>query len=78
MKQHPELKAILADFLQFLLLRKPHDVASFAAEFFSSYSAKAPPSVGFAASSVEGIRPLSTFIWIVCVIIYRSVVEGHH
>jgi hypothetical protein len=51
MKQHPELKAILADFLQFLLLRKPHDVASFAAEFFSSYSAKAPPSVGFAASS---------------------------
>ena len=51
MKQHPELKAILADFLQFLLLRKPSDVSSFAADFFSSYSAQAPPSGGFAASS---------------------------
>ncbi|KAJ8405987.1 hypothetical protein AAFF_G00308750 [Aldrovandia affinis] len=31
-RQHPELKALMADFLQFLLLRKPDDVCSFAAE----------------------------------------------
>ncbi|KAI1898347.1 hypothetical protein AGOR_G00071390 [Albula goreensis] len=31
-RQHPELKALLADFLQFLLLRKPDDVFLFAAD----------------------------------------------
>ena len=35
MRNHPELKALLADFTQFLLLRKPDDVVEFAAEFFS-------------------------------------------
>lgn len=50
MKEHPELKAILGDFLQFLLLRKPDDVAAFAADFFSTYSARAPPNGGFASS----------------------------
>lgn len=29
-RQHPEIKALLGDFLQFLLLRKPQDVFSFA------------------------------------------------
>ncbi|XP_072902336.1 ciliogenesis-associated TTC17-interacting protein [Hemitrygon akajei] len=37
-RHHPELKSILADFLQFLLLRKPQDVITFAAEYFSSFS----------------------------------------
>ncbi|XP_062501457.1 ciliogenesis-associated TTC17-interacting protein-like [Corticium candelabrum] len=50
MREHPELKAILADFLQFLLIRKPDDVTAFAADFFASYSARAAPSGGFASS----------------------------
>lgn len=40
MRAHPELKALLADFTQFLLLRKPNDVLEFAAEYFASFSAK--------------------------------------
>ncbi|XP_053545781.1 ciliogenesis-associated TTC17-interacting protein [Bombina bombina] len=36
--QHPEMKILLADFMQFLLLRKPDDVVSFAADFFGSFS----------------------------------------
>ncbi|XP_032880811.1 ciliogenesis-associated TTC17-interacting protein isoform X2 [Amblyraja radiata] len=38
-RHHPELKCIMADFLEFLLLRKPQDVVTFAAEYFSSFSA---------------------------------------
>ncbi|KAJ8255275.1 hypothetical protein GJAV_G00203040 [Gymnothorax javanicus] len=37
-RQHPELKALLADFLQFMLLRRPDDVFSFAAEYFAPFS----------------------------------------
>ncbi|XP_069792079.1 ciliogenesis-associated TTC17-interacting protein [Narcine bancroftii] len=37
-RHHPELKCILADFLQSLLLRKPQDVLTFATEYFSSFS----------------------------------------
>ncbi|KAK2170694.1 hypothetical protein LSH36_1g17002 [Paralvinella palmiformis] len=38
MREHPELKALMADFLQFLLLRKPTDTIAFAAEYFASFS----------------------------------------
>ncbi|XP_055487097.1 ciliogenesis-associated TTC17-interacting protein isoform X18 [Leucoraja erinacea] len=38
-RHHPELKCIMADFLEFLLLRKPQDVVTFAAEYFASFSA---------------------------------------
>ncbi|XP_063677371.1 ciliogenesis-associated TTC17-interacting protein-like [Bolinopsis microptera] len=51
MKRHPELKAILGDFLQFLLMRKPSDVIEFAADFFSSYSATAEMKPSFAHSN---------------------------
>jgi hypothetical protein len=51
MKRHPELKAILGDFLQFLLMRKPSDVIEFAADFFSSYSADAEMKPSFAHSN---------------------------
>ncbi|XP_042615116.1 ciliogenesis-associated TTC17-interacting protein-like, partial [Cyprinus carpio] len=37
-RQHPEIKALLGDFLQFLLLRKPQDVFSFAFAPFASQS----------------------------------------
>lgn len=36
-RSHPELKALMADFLQHLLLRKPEDVYSEAASFFAPY-----------------------------------------
>ncbi|NP_001070238.1 ciliogenesis-associated TTC17-interacting protein [Danio rerio] len=43
LRQHPELKALLADFLQFLLLRKPQDVFSFARDFFAPFASQSPP-----------------------------------
>merc|ERR1712007_223446 len=49
-RRHPELKAILGDFLQFLLMRKPSDVIEFAADFFSSYSTSAQMKPSFAHS----------------------------
>lgn len=36
----PELKAILADFVQAVLVHKPDDVFSFAVDFFTPYSSK--------------------------------------
>ncbi|ELU05627.1 hypothetical protein CAPTEDRAFT_229000 [Capitella teleta] len=51
MRRHPELKAILADFLQFLLLRKPGDVVAFAAEYFSSFSSTMPSTSPYAESA---------------------------
>ena len=51
MRRHPELKAILADFLQFLLLRKPADVVAFAAEYFASFSSKMPSAPAYAESA---------------------------
>ncbi|KAM4627047.1 ciliogenesis-associated TTC17-interacting protein [Discoglossus pictus] len=36
--QHPEMNVLLADFMQFLILRKPEDIISFAADFFGSFS----------------------------------------
>ncbi|KAG9471872.1 hypothetical protein GDO78_022400 [Eleutherodactylus coqui] len=38
LRRHPELKALLGDFMQFLLLRKPEDVITFAAEFFGPFA----------------------------------------
>ncbi|XP_056352068.1 ciliogenesis-associated TTC17-interacting protein isoform X2 [Oenanthe melanoleuca] len=35
LQQHPEVRALLSDFLQALLLQQPHDPISFASEFFA-------------------------------------------
>uniref|UniRef100_A0A4W4HFD7 Ciliogenesis-associated TTC17-interacting protein n=1 Tax=Electrophorus electricus TaxID=8005 RepID=A0A4W4HFD7_ELEEL len=48
--QHPELKTLLADFLQLLLLRKPCDVFSFARDFFAPFTLLRPPDSIFEAS----------------------------
>ncbi|KAJ3595018.1 hypothetical protein NHX12_004323 [Muraenolepis orangiensis] len=40
LRQHPELRALLADFLQFLLLRKPDNVIHFAKEYFLPFSSR--------------------------------------
>lgn len=59
MRRHPELRALLADFLQFLLLRKPDDVTGFASEFFGAFSSAAPSAPSFARSSQSHARPSS-------------------
>lgn len=51
MRHHPELKALLADFMQFLLLRKPDDVLQFAAEYFASFSTSMPSPTPYLASN---------------------------
>jgi len=43
-RSHPELKALLADFLQFLLLRKPDDVCTYASEYFGAFSSSSSSS----------------------------------
>lgn len=57
MKSHPELKALLADFLQFLLLRKPEDVVAFAADYFASFSASTKPGSAYATSNEARFVP---------------------
>ena len=42
MKQHPELQAIVADFVQHLLIRRPNDVFKSAEEFFSTFNSCHP------------------------------------
>uniref|UniRef100_A0A8C9ELN8 Ciliogenesis-associated TTC17-interacting protein n=1 Tax=Pavo cristatus TaxID=9049 RepID=A0A8C9ELN8_PAVCR len=49
-RQHPELFALLADFLQALLLRQPTDPILFAAEFFAPFACRQPPGPSFASS----------------------------
>ena len=41
-KDNPELKAILADFTQALLIQRPDDVYEFARKFFTPFDPNAP------------------------------------
>ncbi|RUS87488.1 hypothetical protein EGW08_004742 [Elysia chlorotica] len=59
MRHHPELRALLADFLQFLLLRKPDDVIAFAADYFSAFSTSMPDPSPFLASNAPTPFPAS-------------------
>ncbi|XP_070775739.1 ciliogenesis-associated TTC17-interacting protein [Enoplosus armatus] len=43
LRQHPEVRALISDFLQFLLLRKPDDVFQFAREYFLPFASRHPP-----------------------------------
>ncbi|XP_010752887.2 ciliogenesis-associated TTC17-interacting protein [Larimichthys crocea] len=43
LRQHPEIRALISDFLQFLLLRKPDDVFQFAREYFLPFASRRPP-----------------------------------
>ncbi|XP_072179571.1 ciliogenesis-associated TTC17-interacting protein-like [Diadema setosum] len=60
MRHHPELKALLADFLQFLLLRKPEDIVSFAADYFSSFSASTKAGSAYATAQEPRFTPRPT------------------
>ncbi|XP_071803391.1 ciliogenesis-associated TTC17-interacting protein-like [Asterias amurensis] len=57
MRHHPELKALLADFLQFLLLRKPEDVVAFAADYFASFSPTTKIGSSYATSNEPRYTP---------------------
>ena len=41
-RDNPELKAILADFLQALLVQRPNDVYEFARKYFTPFDPQAP------------------------------------
>jgi flavorubredoxin len=40
MFDHPDLRALMADFTQSILSFKPEDTIAFSSKFFASYSAK--------------------------------------
>ncbi|XP_078535370.1 ciliogenesis-associated TTC17-interacting protein isoform X2 [Lissotriton helveticus] len=49
-RRHPDVRIILADFLQFVLLRKPDDIVAFAAEFFAPFASQRSPTDTFHTS----------------------------
>ncbi|XP_069472937.1 ciliogenesis-associated TTC17-interacting protein isoform X2 [Ambystoma mexicanum] len=49
-RRHPDVRILMADFLQFLLLRKPDDIVAFAAEFFAPFATARSPTSAFHAS----------------------------
>ncbi|XP_044160009.1 ciliogenesis-associated TTC17-interacting protein [Bufo gargarizans] len=53
LRRHPEIKALLGDFMQFLLLRKPEDVITFAAEFFGPFSSAQERGETFRSSAIS-------------------------
>ncbi|KAM6397023.1 ciliogenesis-associated TTC17-interacting protein [Pluvialis apricaria] len=56
-RQHPELWALLADFLQALLLQQPRDLVSFAAQFFAPFARQQPPGTRFASARAASPLP---------------------
>ncbi|XP_071667006.1 ciliogenesis-associated TTC17-interacting protein isoform X2 [Patagioenas fasciata] len=54
-RQHPELLALLADFLQALLLQQPPDPVSFAAQFFAPFACQFPPGAPFASARAASL-----------------------
>ncbi|XP_044074962.1 ciliogenesis-associated TTC17-interacting protein [Siniperca chuatsi] len=52
LRHHPEVRALISDFLQFLLLRKPDDVFQFAREYFLPFASHRPPEPSLKAPSL--------------------------
>uniref|UniRef100_A0A3Q3X4B6 Ciliogenesis-associated TTC17-interacting protein n=1 Tax=Mola mola TaxID=94237 RepID=A0A3Q3X4B6_MOLML len=46
LRRHPDIRALISDFLQFLLLRKPDDVFQFARDYFLPFASSHPPEPG--------------------------------
>lgn len=59
MRRHPELSALVADFLQQLLLRRPADPVAFAREHFAAFGA-ATPRRPLSASGTRSPRRLTS------------------
>ncbi|KAM4023770.1 ciliogenesis-associated TTC17-interacting protein isoform 1-T3 [Anomaloglossus baeobatrachus] len=53
LRRHPEVKALIGDFMQLLLLRKPEDVVTFAAEFFGPFSSAQERGETFQSSTIS-------------------------
>ncbi|XP_058561126.1 ciliogenesis-associated TTC17-interacting protein isoform X6 [Neofelis nebulosa] len=51
LRQHPEAQALVSDFLLFLLLRRPADVVTFAAEYFGPFAKRNPPTPALRSSN---------------------------
>ncbi|KAF7653658.1 hypothetical protein LDENG_00079940 [Lucifuga dentata] len=51
LRQHPEIRALMSDFLQFLLLKKPDDVFQFARQHFLQFASHQPPETNLEPSS---------------------------
>ena len=60
LRHHPEVSALLADFFQFLLLRKPDDVVGFAADFFGSFSNVLPDLPTYSHSNSTSVHRLQS------------------
>ncbi|KAM6080388.1 ciliogenesis-associated TTC17-interacting protein [Theristicus caerulescens] len=56
-QQHPKLRALLADFLQALLLQQPHDPVSFATQFFTPFAHQQPPGTPFTSTGTASPLP---------------------
>ncbi|XP_078120758.1 ciliogenesis-associated TTC17-interacting protein isoform X1 [Sander vitreus] len=52
LRQHPDIRALISDFLQFLLLRKPDDVFQVAREYFLPFASHCPPEPSLKAPSL--------------------------
>ncbi|XP_063318369.1 ciliogenesis-associated TTC17-interacting protein isoform X2 [Pelmatolapia mariae] len=52
LRQHPEIRALISDFLQLLLLRKPDDVFLFAREYFTTFASRHPADADQEAQSL--------------------------
>ncbi|XP_041897253.1 ciliogenesis-associated TTC17-interacting protein isoform X1 [Corvus kubaryi] len=57
LQQHPEVRALLSDFLQALLFQQPHDPISFAAEFFAHQRPIGSPFASTGAASPDPSSP---------------------
>ena len=52
MTENPELKAVLADFMQAVLIQKPDDVYVFAKDFFAPFAKNSIPAPSYPSRKV--------------------------
>lgn len=52
MADNPELRAVLADFMQAVLIQKPDDIYAFAEEFFAPFAQNSVPRPSYPSHKV--------------------------
>ena len=53
MARNPELRAVLADFMQAMLIQKPDNVYVFAQQFFAPFAEKSVPQPSFPSHKID-------------------------
>ena len=53
MTDNPELRAVLADFMQAVLIQKPDNVHSFARDFFAPFAPDSVPKSSYPSHRVD-------------------------